>query len=60
MNDDDIRMARELGMAAGSLIKNIPACGQMWKLPVKEWVRELYDEKVRYGQPGERFNLRRR
>jgi hypothetical protein len=45
LNDDDIRMAKELGMAAGSLIKNIPAPGQMWKLPVKEWVRELYQEK---------------
>jgi len=45
LNDDDIRMAKELGMAAGSLIKNIPAPSQMWKLPVKEWVRELYDKK---------------
>lgn len=45
MNDDDIRMAKELGMAAGSLIKNIPARGQMWKLPVKEWIRELYAER---------------
>lgn len=49
MDDDDIRMAKELGMAAGSLVKNIPARGQMWKLPVKEWVRELWDEKFRRG-----------
>jgi len=38
-------MAKELGMAPKSLMKNIPAPTQRWKLPVKHWVRELYEKK---------------
>ena len=45
LNDDDIRMAKELGMAPHSLIKNIPSPSQQWKAPVKEWVRDLYQKK---------------
>ena len=40
-------MARELGFQPKSLIKNIPSRSQPWKLTVKEWVRELYQEKER-------------
>ncbi|MCH1942756.1 hypothetical protein [Holdemania massiliensis] len=38
-------MAKQLGMTPKSLIKNIPTPAQMWKLPVKEWIRSLYFEK---------------
>ena len=38
-------MAKELGMKPKSLIKNIPGPKQLWKAPVKVWVRELYEEK---------------
>ena len=45
LNDEDVRMARELGMTPRSLIKNIPSRKQRWKAPVKEWVRSLYEKK---------------
>jgi hypothetical protein len=45
LNDEEIRMAKELGIGPRSLIKNIPSPSQRWKLPVKEWVRELYYKK---------------
>jgi hypothetical protein len=45
LTDDDIRMAKELGMAPHSLIKNIPSRSQQWKAPVKEWVRDLHLRK---------------
>ncbi|MBT2690141.1 hypothetical protein J7I93_18390 [Bacillus sp. ISL-47] len=45
LNEADIQMAKELGMSRKSLLKNIPAPNQQWKTPVKEWVRDLYENK---------------
>jgi hypothetical protein len=45
LNQDDIAKAKELGLNPKSLMKNIPSPKQRWKLPVKEWVRELYDKR---------------
>ncbi|WP_058306704.1 hypothetical protein [Gracilibacillus massiliensis] len=45
LNQADIQMAKELGMTPKSLTKNIPAKNELWKAPVKEWVRDLYEEK---------------
>lgn len=39
-------MARELGLNPRSLIKNIPSPIQQWKLPVKQWIHELYEKKT--------------
>jgi hypothetical protein len=46
LNQEDIRMARELGLKPRSLIKNIPSPQQQWKLPVKQWIHELYEKKT--------------
>jgi hypothetical protein len=45
LSNDDIRMARELGMGPRGLIKNIPSPSQRWKAPVAVWVRGLYEKK---------------
>ena len=45
LNMEDIQMAKEMGFKPKSLIKNIPSKSQQWKLPVKQWIRELYLEK---------------
>ena len=45
LSNDDIRMARELGMSPRSLMKNIPSPQQRWKAPVKFWIRDLYEKK---------------
>lgn len=51
LSDDEIRMAKELGMQPRSLIKNIPTPSQQWKAPVKEWVRSLYEKKFGASPP---------
>ncbi len=43
----DVRMAKELGFKPGGLLKNVPAPQQPWKAPVAEWVRDLYQKRLR-------------
>jgi hypothetical protein len=45
LNDNDIRIARELGLNPRSLIKNIPSRTEPWKLPVKAWIHEIYKKR---------------
>ena len=51
LNMEDIRMAKALGMSPKSLMKNNPSPAQSWKLPVKYWIRELYEK--RFGRKTE-------
>ncbi len=44
LNNEDIRMAKEIGLNPVKLIKNIPSKSQPWKLPVKEWLHEIYEK----------------
>lgn len=46
LNDDDIAIAKGLGLNPRSLIKNIPNKSEPWKAPVKIWLHEM-DEKQR-------------
>jgi hypothetical protein len=48
LSDEEVRMAKELGIKPRSLIKNIPAKSQPWKAPVNEWIRDLYAK--RFGE----------
>ena len=45
LNDNDIRIARELGLNSRSLIKNIPSRTESWKLPVKAWIHEMAEQR---------------
>ena len=45
LNMEDIRMAKEMGLNPRSLIKNIPSRSEQWKLPIKEWIREMYQKR---------------
>ncbi|MEE8467075.1 MAG: hypothetical protein V3T22_01385 [Planctomycetota bacterium] len=45
LSADDVRKARTMGLNPQNLIKNIPAPTQQWKLPVNEWIRELYAKR---------------
>jgi len=47
LSQEEIRMAKDLGISPRSLIKNIPSPSQPWKAPVKDWVRELYRKNKR-------------
>ena len=42
LSGEEVRMARDLGLNPRKLVKNIPSPSQRWKLPVRDWVRELY------------------
>jgi len=46
LNMEDIRMAKELGISPRSLMKNNPSTSPRWKLPVKLWIRELYNKML--------------
>jgi len=46
LNNEDIELAKRLGLNPRSLIKNIPNKSEPWKAPVKDWLRNI-DEKRR-------------
>ncbi|MBJ2356238.1 hypothetical protein [Sphaerochaeta sp. S2] len=45
LNEDDIRIAKQMGLNPKSLIKNIPSKDQQWKLPVKDWLWDMWEER---------------
>jgi hypothetical protein len=45
LNTEDIRIAKEMGLNPRSLIKNIPSQTEQWKLPVKDWIRQMYQKR---------------
>ncbi len=45
LNNEDIRIAKEMGLNPRSLIKNIPSKSQPWKSPVKDWIRDIYQKR---------------
>ena len=44
LNNEDIALAKRLGLNPRSLIKNIPSKSEPWKSPVKDWLHDM-DEK---------------
>jgi hypothetical protein len=53
LSDDEVRMARELGIGPRALIKNIPSPNQRWKAPVGVWVRNLYAKRIKKAVPAQ-------
>lgn len=41
LNDEDIALAKQLGLNPKSLIKNIPSKSEAWKAPVKDWIHDI-------------------
>ena len=41
LNNEDIALAKRLGLNPRSLIKNIPSPKEPWKAPVREWLHEM-------------------
>lgn len=50
LNEEDIRMAKEMGLNPKSLIKNIPNKSEPWKAPVKDWIRDMYEKRQRKAE----------
>ncbi|MCL2146749.1 MAG: hypothetical protein FWH52_02975 [Synergistaceae bacterium] len=47
LNNEDIALAKRLGLNPRSLIKNIPNKSESWKAPVKEWLHEIEAKRQR-------------
>lgn len=45
LNEEDIRIAREMGLNPKSLIKNIPGKDQQWKAPVRQWLWSIWEDR---------------
>ena len=45
LGEEEIRMAKEMGLNPKSLIKNIPSKSEQWKAPVKVWIRDMYEKR---------------
>jgi len=45
LNNEDIKIAKELGLNPKSLIKNIPNKSQQWKAPVSVRIKEIQEER---------------
>jgi len=45
LNNEDIKIAKELGLNPASLMKNIPNKSERWKVPVKVWIREIQQDR---------------
>ena len=45
LNDEDIALAKRLGLNPRSLIKNIPNKSEPWKTPVKVWLQEMEEKR---------------
>ena len=50
VGEEEIRMAKEMGLNPKSLIKNIPNKKEMWKAPVKDWIRDMYEDRKRKSE----------
>lgn len=50
LNEETIRMAKEMGLNPWSLIKNIPSDNERWKAPVHVWIQDMYGNRREKAQ----------
>lgn len=50
LNNEDIELAKRLGLNPRSLIKNIPNKSEPWKAPVKIWLHEMDDKRQKKAE----------
>lgn len=54
LNNDDIALAKRLGLNPRSLIKNIPNKSEPWKAPVKDWLHEIDEKRQKKAEQKQR------
>ena len=54
LNNDDIARAKRLGLNPKSLIKNIPNKSEPWKAPVKDWLMDMEEKRLRKAEQKKR------
>lgn len=47
LSNEDIKIAKELGLNPKSLMKNIPTKSEQWKAPISVWIREIQEKRQR-------------
>jgi hypothetical protein len=58
LNNDDIALAKRLGLNPRSLIKNIPNKNEPWKAPVKDWLHEIDDKRQKKAEQKQRRKVK--
>lgn len=54
LDDEDIALAKRLGLNPRSLIKNIPSKSEPWKTPVKNWLHEIEAKRSKKAEQKQR------
>lgn len=54
LNNEDIELAKRLGLNPRSLIKNIPNKSEPWKAPVKIWLHEIDAKRQKKAEQKQR------
>ena len=54
LSNEDIALAKRLGINPRSLIKNIPSKSEPWKAPVKDWLHAIDEKNQRKAAQKER------
>ena len=54
LDDEDIALAKRLGLNPRSLIKNIPNKSEPWKAPVKDWLHEIEAKRSKKAEQKQR------
>lgn len=54
LNNEDIALAKRLGLNPKSLIKNIPNKSEPWKAPVKDWLHEIEAKRSKKAEQKQR------
>ena len=54
LNNDDIALAKRLGLNPRSLIKNIPNKSEPWTAPVKDWLHEIDEKRQKKAEQKQR------
>lgn len=64
LSAEHVKRAKEMGLNPRKLIKNIPSPKEQWKLPIREWIDEMYEDRtgktMRKAEPRACDNLPRR
>lgn len=58
LNNDDIALAKRLGLNPCSLIKNIPNKSEAWKAPVKDWLHEIDEKRQKKAEQKQRRKVK--
>jgi len=54
LNEEDIARAKRLGLNPRNLTKNVPNKSEPWKAPVKDWLIEIEEKRLKKAMQKQR------